>query len=143
MKTDRASMIAFDLNPRLEGDSHPVIDLELCAVRLMKDANYPWLLLIPRRKDLIEIIDLGPAERTKLMEEIGKVSEALKTATNCEKLNVAAIGNVVSQLHVHVVARFREDPAWPAPVWGAVPPVPYEGSKANDLISALQEALTD
>lgn len=135
-------MIAFDLNPRLEGDSYPVMDLGLCAVRLMKDANYPWLLLIPRKPDLIEIIDLQPLEQIVLMEEISQVSKALKQATDCEKLNVAAIGNVVSQLHVHVVARFREDAAWPAPVWGAVPAVAYEGNQASALISKLQDALT-
>ncbi|WP_417668394.1 HIT domain-containing protein [Roseibium sp.] len=136
-------MIAFDINPRLEGDSRPVVDLPLCAVRLMKDANYPWLLLIPRKQDLIEIIDLQPLERIVLMEEVGQVSEALKAVTDCEKLNVAAIGNVVSQLHVHIVARFRDDPAWPAPVWGAVPSIPYDGDRANALIARLQDALSD
>ncbi|WP_417688521.1 HIT domain-containing protein [Roseibium sp.] len=134
-------MIAFDINPRLEGDSYPVTDLSLCAVRLMKDANYPWLLLIPRKQDLIELIDLQPLERMMLMGEISDVSTALKSVTDCEKLNVAAIGNVVSQLHVHVVARFRDDPAWPAPVWGAVPSIPYEAERAQTLIGRLQDAL--
>ncbi len=134
-------MIAFDINPRLEGDSYPVTDLGLCAVRLMKDANYPWLMLIPRKQDLIEIIDLQPLERIVLMEEISQASKALKTVTDCEKLNVAAIGNVVPQLHVHIVGRNREDAAWPAPVWGTVPATSYAPAKAESLISRLQDAL--
>lgn len=134
-------MISFDINPRLEGDSYPVADLGLCAVRLMKDANYPWLMLIPRKADMIELTDLEPLERIVLMEEIGQVSDALKSVTNCEKLNVAALGNVVPQLHVHIIARFREDAAWPAPVWGAVQPIPYAKGDATKLISALQDVL--
>jgi diadenosine tetraphosphate (Ap4A) HIT family hydrolase len=134
-------MISFDINPRLEGDSYPVADLGLCAVRLMKDANYPWLMLIPRKGDMIELTDLEPLERIVLMEEIAQASDALKAVTDCEKLNVAALGNMVSQLHVHIIARFREDAAWPAPVWGAVQAVPYAEGEASKLISALQDAL--
>ncbi|MEJ8475145.1 HIT family protein [Roseibium algae] len=134
-------MIAFDINPRLEGDSYPVADLGLCAVRLMKDANYPWIMLIPRKNDMIELLDLEPLERIVLMEEISKVSAALKSVTDCEKLNVAALGNVVSQLHVHIIARFRDDPAWPDPVWGAISPSPYVDDKASHLISDLRDAL--
>jgi diadenosine tetraphosphate (Ap4A) HIT family hydrolase len=135
-------MIQFDLNPRLEGDSYPVADLGLCAVRLMKDANYPWVLMVPRKSDLIEIIDLDAQERARLMEEIAAVCEALKQVTDCEKLNVGALGNQVPQLHVHVIARFRDDPAWPGPVWGAVPAEPYDHDKADQLIAALKSALT-
>ena len=135
-------MIQFDLNPRLEGDSYPVMDLGLCAVRLMKDASYPWVLMVPRKSDLIEIIDLDTHDRIRLMEEIAAVSEALKKVTNCEKLNVAALGNQVPQLHVHVIARFRDDAAWPGPVWGVVPPEPYDKDRADQLISALKSALT-
>jgi diadenosine tetraphosphate (Ap4A) HIT family hydrolase len=134
-------MQAFDINPRLEGDSIPVIDLGLCAVRLMKDSNYPWLLLIPRKADLIEIIDLEPLERIVLMEEISQVCEILKEVTNCEKLNVAALGNQVSQLHVHLIARYQDDAAWPGPVWGAAPPLPYDEQKAGSLIDRLREKL--
>lgn len=133
-------MKAFDINPRLEGDSLFVADLPLCAVRLMKDANYPWLMLIPRRSDLIEIIDLPDDDQLQLMREVALASRILKATTDCEKINVGAIGNMVSQLHVHVVARFRDDAAWPAPVWGAVPPVAYDTGKAERLISTLQDA---
>ncbi|MEH0071033.1 HIT family protein [Pannonibacter sp. Pt2-lr] len=134
-------MIRFDLNPRLEGDSLHITDLPLCAVRLMKDANYPWVLLVPRQSDLIEIIDLSEEDRLQLMREIARVSEALRAITACEKLNVGALGNMVSQLHVHVIARFHEDAAWPGPVWGAVPAKPYEQDVAEELINRLRSAL--
>lgn len=135
-------MIRFDINPRLEGDSVYITDMELCAIRLMKDANYPWLLMVPRRSDLIEIIDLDQADRVLLMSEICAVSEALKTATDCEKLNVGALGNQVSQLHVHVIARFREDSAWPNPVWGAVAPTAYDSESLERRVSSLRDALS-
>lgn len=135
-------MIRFDINPRLEGDSVYLADLELCAVRLMKDANYPWLLMVPRRADLIEIIDLDQADRTLLMNEICAVSAALKTATDSEKLNVGALGNQVSQLHVHIIARFRDDAAWPNPVWGAVAPIAYDTDALEHRVSLLRDALS-
>lgn len=136
-------MSTFDLNPRLEGDSVSVTNLELCNVRLMKDANYPWLLLIPRRSDMIEITDLEPAERAQLMDEICAAGEALQKVTDCEKLNVAALGNQVSQLHVHVIARFRDDAAWPGPVWGVVPPLPYEEDRVEQLTQDLRGELSN
>jgi diadenosine tetraphosphate (Ap4A) HIT family hydrolase len=136
-------MSFFNLNPRLEGDSHFVTDLTLCTVRLMKDANYPWLLLIPRQPDLVEVIDLEEADQLQLMREIALASRALRKVTDCEKLNVGALGNQVSQLHVHVIARYREDAAWPGPVWGAVPPLAYEPEKVDSLIDQLQQTLAD
>lgn len=134
-------MIRFDLNPRLEGDSLPVADLPLCAVRLMKDANYPWLLLIPRQSDLVEITDLAAPDRLRLMEEIAAAAEALKTITGCDKLNVGALGNMVPQLHVHVIARFRTDAAWPNPVWGAAPAGTYDPVELEALIDRLRKHL--
>ena len=134
-------MSSFDLNPRLEGDSIFVTDLPLSTVRLMKDANYPWLLLVPRKNDLIELIDLDADDRHQLMDEIALASEALKSATNCEKLNVGALGNQVSQLHVHVIARFRDDAAWPGPVWGGVPAKAYSEDAQSDLIQKLRDVL--
>ncbi|MCK7613360.1 HIT domain-containing protein [Roseibium sediminicola] len=136
-------MTFFNLNPRLEGDSLFVADLPLCAVRLMKDANYPWLLLVPRKSDLVEIIDLDEADQQQLMREIALASTCLRQVTDCEKLNVGALGNMVSQLHVHVIARFREDAAWPGPAWGVVPALAYEPDKAESLIDQLREALAD
>lgn len=136
-------MTFFNLNPRLEGDSHFVADLPLCAVRLMKDANYPWLLLVPRKPDLVEIIDLDEGDQLQLMREIALASTCLRQVTDCEKLNVGALGNQVSQLHVHVIARFREDAAWPGPVWGVVPAEAYDPEKADSLIDQLRLALAD
>ncbi|GAA0786495.1 HIT family protein [Roseibium denhamense] len=135
-------MTHFELNPRLEGDSLPVLDLHLCEVRLMKDANYPWLLLIPKKNDLIEIIDLDEADQTELMGEIALASRVLRDVTDAEKLNVGALGNQVSQLHVHVIARFRDDAAWPGPVWGAAPTLTYPTEKQDALIDRLRDAFS-
>jgi diadenosine tetraphosphate (Ap4A) HIT family hydrolase len=133
-------MTFFDLNPRLDGDSLPVLDLPLSTVRLMKDANYPWLLLVPRKPDLVEIIDLEEDDQLQLMREIALASRVLRSATECEKLNVGALGNQVSQLHVHVIARFRDDAAWPGPIWGVVSPKPYEDAADEHLINRLRDS---
>jgi diadenosine tetraphosphate (Ap4A) HIT family hydrolase len=132
----------FVPHPRIETDSLPVADLPLSAVRLMRDANYPWLLLVPRKPNLVEIVDLDPANRTQLMTEIGIASDALRTVAPCEKLNVAAIGNMVRQLHVHIVARNPGDAAWPKPVWGAVPAKPYPPGEAEALADRIAARLT-
>jgi diadenosine tetraphosphate (Ap4A) HIT family hydrolase len=135
-------MTFFNLNARLEGDSHFVADLPLSAVRLLKDANYPWLLLIPRKPDLVEIIDLEESDQLQLMREIALTSQVLRKVTDCEKLNVGALGNQVSQLHVHVIARFRDDAAWPGPVWGAAPFEGYEPERVDTLIDQFREAFS-
>jgi diadenosine tetraphosphate (Ap4A) HIT family hydrolase len=135
-------MTFYNLNPRLEGDSLPVVDLPLSEVRLMKDANYPWLLLVPRKPDLVEIIDLEEADQLQLMREIALASRVLREVTECEKLNVGALGNQVSQLHVHVIARFRDDAAWPGPIWGAVSPRPYDEAQDAHLIDRLRTAFS-
>jgi diadenosine tetraphosphate (Ap4A) HIT family hydrolase len=107
----------------------------------MNDANYPWVILVPRRAGVVEIIDLDEAERGRLMAEIAEVSAALRELTGCAKLNVAAIGNVVPQLHVHVVARRTDDPAWPRPVWGAAPARPYPTGELDAFVAALRRVL--
>ena len=135
-------MTSFGLNVRLEGDSYFVADLPLCAVRLMKDANYPWLLLVPRKPDLVEVIDLEEEDQQQLMREIVLTSKVLRKVTDCEKLNVGALGNQVSQLHVHIIGRFRDDAAWPGPVWGVVPPEPYEPEKSDTLIEQFWNAFS-
>ena len=132
----------FLLDPRLAEDSLVVAALPLSAVRLMRDANYPWLLLVPRRPGLAEIVDLSAAERTQLMAEIALASEALRETAPCDKLNVAALGNMVRQLHVHVIARRTDDPAWPRPVWGLVPPKNYAPGEAEALAAALAARLS-
>jgi diadenosine tetraphosphate (Ap4A) HIT family hydrolase len=115
----------FTLHPQLARDTLPLGDLPLSRVLLIDDATYPWLLLVPRRQGVTEITDLGSVERAHLMSEITEVADAVKAETGCDKLNIAALGNVVPQLHVHIIARFRSDAAWPRPVWGQVPPSPY------------------
>jgi diadenosine tetraphosphate (Ap4A) HIT family hydrolase len=134
-------MKPFVLHPQLERDTVPVGDLALSRVLLMNDANYPWLILVPRCEGIVEIVDLAEDERRQLMQEIAETSAALKALTECEKLNVAAIGNIVPQLHVHIVARRHSDPAWPKPVWGAVPAIAYEPRVRDGFVAALRGRL--
>jgi len=108
----------WSLHPRLRDDTIPVCDLALSRLLAMNDADFPWLILVPQRAGVSEIIDLG-SEQSVLMEELSMVSCALKDETRCDKLNVAAIGNLVPQLHIHIVARRVDDVLWPKPVWGA------------------------
>jgi diadenosine tetraphosphate (Ap4A) HIT family hydrolase len=111
-------MTDFALDPRIEADTLEVTRLPLSVVRLMNDRRFPWLILVPARSGAVEIVDLDPADRAQLIEEIAITSAALRELFHAEKLNVAALGNVVAQLHVHVIARFERDDAWPKPVWG-------------------------
>jgi diadenosine tetraphosphate (Ap4A) HIT family hydrolase len=129
---------AWSLHPQLAADTSTIGDLALARVLLMNDANYPWLVLVPRRPGLVEIIDLDEEEQELLIREIALLARVLKDVTQCDKLNIAAIGNIVPQLHVHVVARRRHDPAWPRPVWGAAPPRPYQPSERDELIAAIR-----
>ena len=131
-------MSDFVLNPRIEVDTVLVADLALSTVRLSTNANHPWLILVPRRAGMVEIIDLEPGDRAILLEEIVRASEVLKRLTRCDKLNIAALGNQVSQLHVHVIARFRDDIAWPDPVWGKAPATPYDAAALAARVAALQ-----
>jgi diadenosine tetraphosphate (Ap4A) HIT family hydrolase len=129
------------LDPLLERDTAAVGDMPLCRVLLINDANYPWLLLVPRRHHIVEIVDLDYIEQAQLMSEIAEAGRSLKAITSCDKINVAALGNVVSQLHIHVVARSRSDAAWPKPVWGAVPARAYEDAAMTALLAALRQRL--
>jgi diadenosine tetraphosphate (Ap4A) HIT family hydrolase len=135
-------MTGFRLARELGAVTVPVTELALSDLRLMDDARFPWLLLVPRRPEAVEIIDLGPADRLLLLDEITAVSQALKAVTACDKLNIAAIGNIVPQLHVHVVARFRTDSAWPGPVWGSGRAVAYAAAERDKLVSRLHAALS-
>ena len=129
----------FALDPKLAADSLPVGRLGLSELRLVNDSRFPWLLLVPRQPGAAEIIDLAKPDRAVLFEEITAVSEALRAATGCDKLNVGALGNQVRQLHVHVVARFEGDAAWPGPVWGSGAAVAYETCAADRLIAAIRK----
>jgi len=113
----------FEPDPRIAAASAFLLDLELCQVRLQLDARWPWLVLLPRRADLTEIEQLSPGDRARLIEEVAEASAAVRAIGDAlgrpvEKLNIGALGNVVPQLHVHVLGRRRNDPAWPGPVWG-------------------------
>lgn len=131
----------FSLHPHLAADTVPVGDLPLSRVLLANDANYPWLILVPRRPALVELIDLEENEQVQLLGEIARAAQALKRCTECEKLNIAALGNIVPQLHVHVIARRHSDAAWPKPVWGTVAPAVYKAVVRDGLIGALRRAL--
>ncbi|HQX92770.1 MAG TPA: HIT domain-containing protein [Thermomonas sp.] len=134
-------MNAWHLHPQLADDSTPVIELALCEVRLMDDANHPWLILIPKVADTVEIIDLSPAQRTQLTVEIDTAARALKALFKPDKLNVAALGNLVPQLHVHVIARYQNDIAWPRPVWGAANACPYAPEQLVERVRQLRAQL--
>ncbi len=131
----------WSLHSQLARDTVPVGDLALTRVLAMNDANYPWVILVPRRADVVEIIDLDEADRGRLMAEIAQVSGALKQLSACDKLNVAAIGNMVPQLHVHVVARRTGDAAWPKPVWGTIPAKPYAAGELDTFVAGMRRAL--
>ena len=135
------SPLPWSLHPQLEQDTETIGDLALSRLLVSNDANYPWLLLVPRRPGASEIIDLDAAGQRQLMAEIATVSQALKAVTLCDKLNVAAIGNMVPQLHVHIVARRRDDPAWPKPVWGALPARAWDAAERERLVAALRSKM--
>jgi diadenosine tetraphosphate (Ap4A) HIT family hydrolase len=131
----------FLLDSRLAADAFVLGDMLLSRILLMNDARFPWLIVVPRRPELRELIDLASTERSILMEEIARASSALKEATRAEKLNVAALGNQVEQLHVHVIARFAGDPAWPHPVWGRGPATPYAPDEAARFSAEVSRTL--
>ena len=127
----------FSLDPRLAADTCAVAALPLCEVRLMNDARYPWLILVPRQAGLVEISDLAAAEQTRLWQEVNQAAVALRAVAPCDKLNLGALGNMVRQLHVHLIARCIGDAAWPGPVWGYGAALAY----AEADLAARQEAL--
>ena len=128
----------YELHPQLAADTHPVAAFELSELRLMDDANYPWLVLVPRLPDAHELIDLDQPQRHLLAEEVDRASRALRDAFHPHKLNVAALGNAVPQLHIHIIARRRSDAAWPRPIWGVMPPLSYDPRDIQELIEALR-----
>ena len=131
----------WSLHPQLERDTIDIGDLPLSRVFVIKDANYPWLLLVPRRAGTKEILDLDEVEQAQLMTEIARVARALKTVTKCDKLNIAALGNVVPQLHVHVIARRTTDAAWPKPVWGQVEAITHDPLEVEAFIRELRRRI--
>jgi diadenosine tetraphosphate (Ap4A) HIT family hydrolase len=130
----------FVLHERLAADTITLADWPLCRVLLMNDASYPWLILVPRRAGLTELHAVAAGDRSALFDEIARASLALTSGFTPDKINVGALGNMVPQLHIHVIARFRSDPAWPGPVWGKQPPLPYESAALQQRIETLKAA---
>lgn len=133
-------MTHWQLHPQLAVDTHPVAYWSLSELRLMDDAHHPWLMLVPRVAGATELIDLEVDAQATLMAEIARVSRALRSVFAPDKLNVAALGNMVPQLHVHVIARYRTDIAWPRPVWGVANAQPYSPDVLAEVVARLQDA---
>lgn len=131
----------FALHPQLASDSICIGQFELSQLLLMNDSQFPWFILVPRRAGLSEIFQLDQGDRDQLMRESCWLAEALKDGFAADKVNVAALGNMVSQLHIHHIARYRNDPAWPAPVWGGLPAVAYTEEQLRECVARLQRVI--
>ena len=132
---------AFQLDPQLEEDTVLVADWHLCQVRLMNDSRYPWVILIPKVEDVSEIHQLADEQQQLLLGESVRLSKALEQLFAPHKLNVAALGNMVRQLHIHHIVRFEDDASFPKPVWGLGEAVPYDDEALSDTVNGLQIAL--
>lgn len=131
----------FDLHPVLAADTTEITRLDLCRVLLMKDAHYPWLILVPARSGLTGLHELNPEDRPQVMEEINQAATAMQQIYAPFRMNVAALGNIVEQLHIHVIARFENDPAWPKPVWGVHPRKDYSPEQLQETVETLRSVL--
>ncbi len=131
----------FKLDPQLKQDTFFIKDLKLCQVLLMNNSLYPWVILVPKKANLVEIIDLSKEEQIVLIEEIALVSKALKKHLAPKKLNVANLGNMVCQLHIHIIARFENDPSFPKPVWGHLEAKPYKGEELKKVIEWMSKEI--
>lgn len=140
MNTDTPPPSQFDLHPQLAADTVEVDRWDCCRVLLMNDATYPWLILVPQRPELRELHDLSADDLALTTAEIVRASQAMERLFQPTKLNVAALGNLVPQLHIHIIARFEDDPAWPKPAWGVAPAVPYEAGDLASRVAALHAA---
>lgn len=132
----------FTLDQRLRDDSHLIGRFPLSLLLLSKDANYPWLILVPEREDVFELFHLGREDRIQLMRESCHLADVMTSVLDADKINVAALGNVVPQLHLHHIARYKDDPAWPQPIWGQVPARAYAPDTLVALVNKLTSALT-
>ncbi len=133
----------FALDSRLQQDTLVIGDFPLCRLLLSNDANYPWFILVPRRDDISELFQLDVADQQQLWKETTALAELLKDLFDADKMNVATLGNVVSQLHMHVIVRHRDDAAWPAPVWGRHPARPYSAEQVAAIRERLRLVLTE
>jgi len=131
----------FELHPRLAQDSQVIGEFDLSLLLLSRDANYPWCILVPKREEVYEIHHLSEEEQLQLIRESCRLSEVMTSVFDADKMNVAALGNVVRQLHIHHIARFTDDPAWPQPIWGKLPAKEYSAEAFAERIKRLQNAL--
>ncbi|MFC3206043.1 HIT domain-containing protein [Aquamicrobium soli] len=131
----------FSLDRRLEADSEPLMWLGLCELRVMNDSRWPWLILVPQRPGIEELHDMTPLDQAMLTFEANMVAQALKRVTGCTKINTGALGNIVRQLHVHVVARSEGDSGWPGPVWGHGLREPYKVADLRKFAESVKAAL--
>jgi diadenosine tetraphosphate (Ap4A) HIT family hydrolase len=132
---------AFELDERLRNDSSLIANIGLCQLRLMNDRRWPWLILVPQRAEITEMFQLAPLDQAMLTFETNLVAEALKKSKQAEKINVAAIGNSVRQLHVHIIARYENDANWPGPVWGFGERQPYDDREKTALAKLILDAI--
>ncbi len=133
----------FELHPRLAQDTLVIGDFPLCRLLLMNDVNYPWFILVPRRAEIREIFELEQRDQRQLLDESSHLSQILNTIFQADKLNIAALGNMVPQLHIHHIVRYQNDQAWPNPVWGLFPAQPYTERALQETCSGLIEHLVD
>lgn len=131
-----------EIHPQLRRDCLLLGHFELSHLLLMRDASYPWFILVPDRADITEIYQLGMSDQEQLVRESSYLSRTLAERFQADKLNIAALGNVVAQLHIHHIVRYRDDPAWPTPVWGRVAPRPYTQDRLDEVIAELRAGLT-
>ena len=132
----------INIHPQLKNDCIHIGHFSLCQLLLSKDANYPWLILVPNRPDLTEIYQLSHEDQIQLISESSSLAEVLKTIFNADKINIAALGNVVPQLHIHHIARYTSDAAWPAPIWGHTSAKQYSSDAFEDVVDKLRQGLT-
>ena len=135
-------MSEFELDGRIARDSDLIATLDLCQLRIQNDSRWPWLVMVPQRADMTEIFELSEADQALLSAEVNHVAATLKDITGATKINVGALGNIVRQLHVHVIARFEGDANWPGPIWGYGSAEPYDGEKRQALMNRLMEKLS-
>lgn len=133
----------FALDSRLQQDCLVIGDFPLCRLLLMNDSNYPWFILVPRREEVSELFQLDADDQRQLWQETTLLAETLKDIFAADKMNVATLGNVVSQLHMHVIVRRREDASWPAPVWGRHPAQPYSEQQVGQVVDKLRSVLAE
>lgn len=133
----------FELDPQLQKDCIELGQFDLCTLLLMNDSNYPWFILVPRREEVREIYELEEEDQALLLKESNFLARILKHYFYADKINIAALGNVVSQLHIHHIARYSDDISWPAPVWGAHPAVAYTEEQLDKIYDVIAKAMAD